>query len=75
MKADIYTALLGLSLLAIVVAIVLLLMEMSNYHWDYEAQGARGIGALRPSAVQQRDGSSPEVRHALGMVANSSVLG
>lgn len=54
-KVDVYTALLGLSLLAIIVAIIFMLMEMSAYKWDYKAQGARGIGALDRPAIQRFD--------------------
>jgi hypothetical protein len=43
-KANIYTVLLGISLLAIIMAIIFLCMEMSRYNWDIKAAGARAVG-------------------------------
>ncbi|MGQ9506132.1 MAG: hypothetical protein ACUVQG_13245 [Thermogutta sp.] len=38
---DIYTVMLGLAFLAIVVAVVMLLVELSRYQWDTSARSAR----------------------------------
>lgn len=38
---DIYTIMLGLSFLAIVAAVVMLLVELSRYQWDTSARSAR----------------------------------
>jgi len=43
-KANIYTVLLGISLLAIIMAIIFLCMEMGRYNWDMKAAGARAVG-------------------------------
>ena len=65
-SVDIYTAMLGLSLLAIIVAIIFMLLEMAAYNWDYKAQAARGLGWLRPPAAIERmaasDAPLPELR-------------
>lgn len=38
---DIYTIMLGLSLLAIVLAVIMLAVELSRYQWDTSARSAR----------------------------------
>ena len=43
-KADVYTVLLGISLLSIVMAIIFLCMELSRYNWDVKASGAKAVG-------------------------------
>lgn len=43
-KADVYTVLLGISLLSIVMAIIFLCMELSRYNWDVKANGAKAVG-------------------------------
>jgi hypothetical protein len=43
-KANIYTVLLGISLTAILMAIIFLCMEMSRYNWDIKAAGATAVG-------------------------------
>ena len=43
-KADIYTVLLGISLVAILMAITFLCMELSRYNWDVKAAGAKAVG-------------------------------
>jgi hypothetical protein len=43
-KANIYTVLLGIALVAILMAITFLCMEMSRYKWDMKAAGARAVG-------------------------------
>jgi hypothetical protein len=40
-RPDIYTVLLGLSLLAIIIAIVMLVLELGRYGWDYKAASVR----------------------------------
>jgi len=40
-RPDIYTVLLGLSLLAIIIAIILLALELGRYGWDYKANSVR----------------------------------
>lgn len=50
-KANVYTALLGIALLAILMAIMFLCMEMSRYNWDFKAAGAKAIG-FAPSGMK-----------------------
>jgi hypothetical protein len=38
---DIFTVMLGLSLLALVIAVVMLVVELSRYQWDTSARSAR----------------------------------
>ena len=38
---DIFTIMLGLSLLAIIIAVVMLAVELSRYQWDTSARSAR----------------------------------
>jgi hypothetical protein len=40
-RPDVYTVLLGISLLAILLAILCLAMELSRYNWDYKATSVR----------------------------------
>jgi hypothetical protein len=47
-KWDVYTTMLLLSLVAIVIAIVMLLFEMKSYNWDIKANEA----TLQQAAVQ-----------------------
>jgi hypothetical protein len=55
-KADIYTVLLGISLLSIVMAIIFLCMELSRYNWDIKASGAKAVG-FAPAAGSLAAGS------------------
>lgn len=48
---DIFTIMLGLSLLAIVIAVILLAIELSRYQWDTSARSARQ-SVLAPSVIQ-----------------------
>lgn len=50
-KANVYTALLGISLLAILLAILFLCLEMGRYDWDFKAAGAKAIG-FAPAASE-----------------------
>jgi hypothetical protein len=50
-KANVYTVLLGIALLAILLAIMFLCMEMSRYNWDFKAAGAKAIG-FAPAASE-----------------------
>ena len=61
-KADIYTVMLGISLGAIVFAIILLILELSAFNWDIKGEGARlsmnrNAGAAEYAAVAT-DGSA-----------------
>ena len=40
-RPDIYTVLLGLSLTAILIAIICLVLELGRYKWDYKATNVR----------------------------------
>ena len=40
-KNDVYTALLAISLAAILIAIICLLLELRTYEWDFRAKDAR----------------------------------
>ncbi|HVU88345.1 MAG TPA: hypothetical protein VHD36_13575 [Pirellulales bacterium] len=40
-RPDIYTVLLGLSLTAIIIAIIMLVLELGRYGWDYKAASVR----------------------------------
>ena len=40
-RFDVYTTMLLVSLLAIIVACVLLALEAGRYNWDFKAQGAK----------------------------------
>jgi hypothetical protein len=40
-RPDIYTVLLGLSLAAIIIAIIMLVLELGRYGWDYKAASVR----------------------------------
>ncbi len=40
-RPDIYTVLLGLALLAIIIAIIMLVLELGRYGWDYKAASVR----------------------------------
>jgi hypothetical protein len=40
-RPDIYTVLLGLSLTAILIAIICLVLELGRYNWDYKATSVR----------------------------------
>jgi hypothetical protein len=40
-RPDIYTVLLGLSLTAILIAIICLVLELGRYGWDYKAASVR----------------------------------
>ncbi len=51
-RPDIYTVLLGLSLLAIIIAITLLALELGRYGWDYKANSVRM--SMNTPAQQQR---------------------
>lgn len=50
-SVDIFTIMLGLSLLAIVIAVILLAIELSRYQWDTSARSARQ-SVLAPSGIQ-----------------------
>lgn len=58
-RADIYTALLGVALVAVLLAIVCLCLEMARYKWDMKASG---VGAPSASALP---GESRAARIAL----------
>ena len=54
-KADIYTALLGIALLAVLLAILCLALEMRRYGGDYKATGAAAAPvSYVPPAVLSR---------------------
>ena len=53
-KADIYTALLGIALTAILLAIICLWLEMSRYKYDYKATGASAAVSYVPTALVRR---------------------
>lgn len=40
-RADIYTVLLGIALVAILIAITLLCLELGRYGWDYNARSVQ----------------------------------
>jgi len=53
-KADIYTCLLGVALVALIIACTYLAIELNRYNWDLKASGARatsidyGMAAAAP---------------------------
>jgi hypothetical protein len=52
-KADIYTVMLGISLGAIVFAIILLILELNAFDWDIKGEGARlSMGGQRDAVTQ-----------------------
>jgi len=52
-QIDIFTVMLGLSLLAIIIAVIVLAIELSRYQWDTSARSARqSVMAGRPPAVE-----------------------
>jgi hypothetical protein len=53
-KADIYTALLGIALVAVLLAIICLWLELSRYKYDYKATGASATLRYVPTAVIRR---------------------
>jgi hypothetical protein len=52
-KADIYTALLGIALAAIMLAIICLWLELSRYKYDYKAAGATAVSYLAPATAER----------------------
>jgi len=68
-SVDIYTALLGLSLFAIIMAIIFLLLEMAAYNWDHDASDAGGI-VMRPTPAA-RTMAEPSV-HAMSLPQDSA---
>mgnify|MGYP001426008312 CR=1 FL=1 len=50
---DIFTIMLGLSLLAIIIAVVMLAVELSRYQWDTSARSARQTVQLMPIGSEQ----------------------
>ena len=51
-QIDIVTVMLGLSLLAIIIAVIVLAIELSRYQWDTSARSARqSVLGNRPPAV------------------------
>ena len=53
-KADVYTWLLLVALIAILMAITFLLMELSRYDWDFKAAGARAAAVDYRAAAAAR---------------------
>ena len=55
-RPDVYTVLLGISLLAILLAILCLAMELSRYNWDYKANSVRAQAPapMTPMAFAER---------------------
>jgi hypothetical protein len=53
-KADIYTTLLGIALVAVLLAILCLWLELSRYKYDYKATGAKSTVSYIPTAVLRR---------------------
>ncbi|MGB9687924.1 hypothetical protein [Thermogutta sp.] len=52
-QVDIFTVMLGLSLLALIIAVVVLAIELSRYKWDTSARSARqSVMGNRPTAVE-----------------------
>ena len=49
-KSDIYTVMLGLSLAAILIAILFMFLEMKRYNMDFKAQNVQNVG---PASVQR----------------------
>lgn len=47
---NVYTVMLGLSLVAVVLAIVLLTVELSRYDWDTEARTAQHLNPATTAA-------------------------
>jgi hypothetical protein len=50
-RPDIYTVLLGLSLAAILIAILCLVLELGRYNWDWKASSAK-FSMTRPTPNQ-----------------------
>ncbi len=52
-RPDIYTVLLGLSLGAILIAIICLVLELGRYNWDYKAESVklRGVKSTPTKSV------------------------
>jgi hypothetical protein len=48
-RPDIYTVLLGIALTAILIAILLLVLELRRYNWDYKAASARFTVVAAPT--------------------------
>jgi hypothetical protein len=55
-KPDIYTVLLGLSLTAILIAIICLVLELGRYKWDYKANNVR-FSMSAPASQQPTTGT------------------
>jgi hypothetical protein len=53
-KADIYTWLLLVALVAIIMACTYLAMELNRYNWDFKAAGARAVGFNYRMAAAER---------------------
>ena len=63
-RADVYTMMLLLSLIAIIVAIVLLSLEMGRYGWDIKAaEGTLQRTAIERSATQDLARASVSRHH------------
>ena len=54
-RPDIYTVLLGMSLTAILIAIICLVLELGRYNWDYKATNVRFAPAPMASALPAFD--------------------
>ena len=49
-KNDVYTVMLGIALLAIVIAITLLALELKRYKGDFKASGAKAVTSVVPAS-------------------------
>lgn len=63
-KANIYTALLGIALVAILMAILFLCLEMSRYNWDFKAAGQKAAH-LTPVRSSSPANGLPAVERSL----------
>jgi hypothetical protein len=63
-KADIYTVMLAIALVAILVACVCLFLEMRAYNYDIRAQEGKFRGAMLERALRVASGAPSEVSPA-----------
>ncbi|HVX63585.1 MAG TPA: hypothetical protein VHC19_23385 [Pirellulales bacterium] len=55
-KANVYTVLLGIALVAVLMSILFLCLEMSRYNWDIKAAGQSAVGYIPASNASPANG-------------------
>lgn len=58
-KTDIYTAMLAISLVAIIVSIILLVIELGKFKWQFNAEDAKKVTLAPAAAASAPLGTAP----------------